>query len=110
MTRTLFFITKTGTIMSGESFIQYSTMLRGQGDFEEAITCIENNITEISPWLRPTAWMEAKFAAEHLGLQDKAKEFERKSKEALRETAQLGRIAHCEPMSSCGLNYSVQSL
>ncbi|BCD97380.1 hypothetical protein [Marinagarivorans cellulosilyticus] len=95
--------------MTGEYIIQNSTMLRGQGYLQDAINCIENNIAKISPWLRPTAWVEAKFAAEELGLKDKALEFEQKEKVAKTQAEQPLNRAPLH-VSCCGLNNPVPSL
>ena len=94
--------------MSGEYFIQNSTMLRGQGYLQDAINCIENNITKISPWLRATAWGEAKFAAQELGLKDKALEFDKKAKKAQAQSP-LNRVS-LSVSSASGLSHPMQSL
>lgn len=61
--------------MRGENYIQECTMLRGIGEYEQAISCIEKHIEEISPDLRSTAWNEARFAAEELGDNKREKSF-----------------------------------
>ena len=68
--------------MKGQHIIQNSAMLRGQGHYKSAIAAIKDNIDEIDAPLRATAWREAQFAAEAMGLSDLARQFKKRAQVA----------------------------
>lgn len=68
--------------MEGQHIIQNSVMLRGRGEYEAAISCIEQHIDEVDTLLRPTAWREAKLSADALGWTEKASQFEKRAEAA----------------------------
>lgn len=61
--------------MSGEKIIIQSSVLRGQGRYDEAINIIESNIGIIDDDIKVNAWLEALYAAEEKGAQQQAKEY-----------------------------------
>ncbi|HEY7772798.1 MAG TPA: hypothetical protein VIC26_06440 [Marinagarivorans sp.] len=68
--------------MEGQQIIQNSVMLRGRGDYEAALACIEQHIDEVGTQLRPTAWREAKLSADALNWHEKSEYFSKRAEAA----------------------------
>ena len=61
--------------VQGEEMIKKSASLRGQGEFDEAVNLIEENMDLIDPSIRLHAWVEAFKAADESGNFSLAKKY-----------------------------------